>query len=154
MRLGSYGRPLRPVSREHPITLPFAAIRQGLWETHDDHLGTDFGTPIGTPAVASEAGMIINIEYDRPSLPLIQRGWGNCVYLQAGNDLYIYGHLSEISVAIGQVVSAGQIIVKTGQSGNCHGQHLHWERRRVNPATGKWEPCATMFFDENGAYYA
>lgn len=145
MALGIYGRPMRPVDKQYVITLPFGAIRYGLWATHDDHWGTDFGCPVGTPCYAAEDGIIFSAE--DPA------GWGHYLMLQSGNDYYIYGHLSEWKVAAGDQVKKGQLIGLTGCTGNCHGPHLHFERRYKG--TAKENVAACVFFDEAGnAYYS
>lgn len=41
----------------------------------------------------------------------------------------LYGHLSEVFVAEGQVVGAGDVIGKVGSTGNSTGPHLHFEIR-------------------------
>jgi murein DD-endopeptidase MepM/ murein hydrolase activator NlpD len=40
-----------------------------------------------------------------------------------------YGHLSDISVAVGQKINAGQRIGRVGSTGRSTGPHLHYETR-------------------------
>jgi murein DD-endopeptidase MepM/ murein hydrolase activator NlpD len=42
----------------------------------------------------------------------------------------LYGHLSSRDVQLGATVTAGQVIGKSGKSGNTTGPHLHYEVRR------------------------
>jgi murein DD-endopeptidase MepM/ murein hydrolase activator NlpD len=42
----------------------------------------------------------------------------------------VYGHLSEILVALKQPVRSGMIIGKVGSTGHSTGAHLHFEVRR------------------------
>jgi len=144
MRIGNYGRPIRPVDKDFCVTLPFGAIRQNLWPTHDDHWGTDFATPIGSNVYAVEDGIILFAQED-------PTGWGHYLVLQSGKDYYIYGHLSEWKVKQGDKVTQGQIIGLTGNTGNSTGPHLHFEHRYDGMLKDNIKPV--VFFDEDGAYY-
>ncbi len=85
----------------------------------------DYGMPIGNDLYASAAGTI-----------LISRssgwngGYGNYVVIKHPNNTQtVYGHMSEVHVTVGQKVSQGQIIGKSGNTGNSTGPHLHFEIR-------------------------
>lgn len=55
-------------------------------------------------------------------------GYGNRIIVNHGrNRLTLYGHLSEISVESGQIVTQGSIIGKMGSTGRSTGDHLHFE---------------------------
>ena len=63
---------------------------------------------------------------------------GNTVVLDHGLGIYtFYGHLSESSVRVGDILEAGDVLGKVGATGRVTGPHLHWgltvERARVNP---------------------
>ena len=65
-------------------------------------------------------------------------GYGNTVEIDHGQGVKTrYGHLSRAGVAEGRRVSAGEIIGRTGKTGNATGVHLHYEiladGRPVNP---------------------
>lgn len=65
-------------------------------------------------------------------------GYGKCVRIaHANNYETLYGHLSRISVKVGQEVTVGQKIGEVGSTGHSTGNHLHYEIRKngkaVNP---------------------
>ncbi|MCX8124118.1 MAG: M23 family metallopeptidase [Spirochaetes bacterium] len=67
-------------------------------------------------------------------------GYGKVVVItHPGGDRTLYGHLSKIIVREGQYVKQGQIIAKSGNTGNSTGPHLHFEIIRkgqhINPYT-------------------
>lgn len=65
-------------------------------------------------------------------------GYGNCVRIAHSNGLEtLYGHLSRITVKVGEDVTAGQKIGEVGSTGRSTGTHLHYEIRKngkaINP---------------------
>ncbi|MFF3914097.1 transglycosylase family protein [Streptomyces sp. NPDC001852] len=86
------------------------------------HTGVDFLVPTGTSVQAAEAGQVV------------AAGWGGAygyqVVIQHADGRYTqYGHLSAISVRIGQNVATGQRIGRSGATGDVTGPHLHFEVR-------------------------
>lgn len=86
------------------------------------HTGVDFLVPTGTSVRAAEAGHVV------------AAGWGGSygyqVVIRHADGRYTqYGHLSAISVRIGQTVGVGQRIGRSGATGNVTGPHLHFEVR-------------------------
>ncbi|MFA6084180.1 M23 family metallopeptidase [Mucilaginibacter sp.] len=65
-------------------------------------------------------------------------GYGNCVRIAHSNNFEtLYGHLSKITVKVGQEVTVGEKIGKIGSTGRSTGNHLHYEIRKngkpINP---------------------
>jgi murein DD-endopeptidase MepM/ murein hydrolase activator NlpD len=65
-------------------------------------------------------------------------GYGNCVRIAHANNFEtLYGHLSRITVRVGQVVEVGEKIGEVGSTGRSTGTHLHYEVRKngkaINP---------------------
>jgi murein DD-endopeptidase MepM/ murein hydrolase activator NlpD len=65
-------------------------------------------------------------------------GYGNCVRIAHANSFEtLYGHLSRITVKVGQDVIAGQKVGEVGSTGRSTGPHLHYEIRQngkaINP---------------------
>jgi murein DD-endopeptidase MepM/ murein hydrolase activator NlpD len=88
------------------------------------HEGIDLPAPTGTPVVAAADGEVV---YAGAGI----RGYGNLVVLQHGGDLLtVYAHNSELFVAQGQGVRAGDRIAAVGQTGHATGPHLHFEVRQ------------------------
>ena len=87
------------------------------------HTGNDYPQPIGTPVYASLDGIVISTN-PGPD-------YGKTVELDHGDGYQtLYGHLSEVLVSVGQKVSKGTIIAKSGDTGNVTGPHLHHEVRK------------------------
>jgi len=90
------------------------------------HTGVDYAVPVGTDVHAVADGKITaanwGAAYGQQLVQSVNGGW------------FIYAHLSATLVKAGDVVSAGQVIAKSGNSGNSSGPHLHVELRN-NP---KW----------------
>ena len=84
------------------------------------------------PVAAAQGGVVVFAGGDRCC------SYGLYIEIQhAGGYSTRYAHLSQFNVSLGQVVSQGQNIGVTGNSGNSTGPHLHFEMRRngqiVNP---------------------
>ena len=95
-----------------------------------NHKGIDIGVPIGTPVYATEdngkvievspndgsAGNKIVVKYDRPD----------------GKSYKVtYMHLNSIDVKEGDIVNAGAVIGKSGNTGASTGPHLHFEVKEL-----------------------
>jgi murein DD-endopeptidase MepM/ murein hydrolase activator NlpD len=96
------------------------------------HNGIDILAAEGTPVRAAETGVVT---YAGSGL----RGFGNAAVLDhGGGSTSLYGHLREIQVKSGDVVSAGSVIGTVGRTGNATTSHLHFELvvdgRSVDPA--------------------
>jgi murein DD-endopeptidase MepM/ murein hydrolase activator NlpD len=94
------------------------------------HSGADLRASTGTPIYAANRGRVVLAKDLFFS--------GNAVYIDHGHGLYTtYLHLSEIGVAVGQVVERGERIGLAGATGRVTGPHLHWGVRlldaRIDP---------------------
>jgi murein DD-endopeptidase MepM/ murein hydrolase activator NlpD len=104
-----------------PVSSPFGLRFLG-WSP-DFHHGVDLAVPVGTAVTAMKKGKV--------AFAGEMSGYGLVVILQHGPHLRtVYGHLSEIMVRQGDEVGGGQVIAKSGQSGNASGAHLHFEIQR------------------------
>lgn len=84
------------------------------------HTGTDIGVPIGSSIYAISDGKVILSGWNG--------GYGYQVKVQHSNGMITtYAHCSKLLVKKGQIVEQGDIIAKSGNTGNSTGPHLHVE---------------------------
>lgn len=84
------------------------------------HKGIDWATPQGTTVAASCGGVVSKAGWGS--------GYGYVVYIDHPDGRQTrYGHLSKITVSVGQKVSQGQKIALSGNTGVSTGPHLHFE---------------------------
>ncbi len=90
----------------------------------------DIGCKIGTRVIAAASGVVIKAESTG-----YNGGYGQVIIISHSNGSQaIYAHLSSVEVSVGQKVSQGQEIGKTGNTGKSTGPHLHFETRGIaNP---------------------
>lgn len=94
------------------------------------HSGIDFELPIASNVVATGDGIVVQSER-HPE-------YGNVISIKHhGGFVSRYAHNSQIFVNSGDVVSKGQLIAKSGNSGRSTGPHLHYEivlnNQAINP---------------------
>lgn len=86
--------------------------------------GINIAVPEGTPIKASEDGVVA---YSGNEL----KGYGNLVLVRhASGHVTAYAHASELLVKRGDTVKRGQVIAKSGQTGNVSSPQLHFEIRK------------------------
>ena len=83
------------------------------------HLGFDLATVQRAPVHASNAGVVVHADF----LGI----YGNCVILDHGLGVQsLYAHLSTSGVKVGDSVTKGQELGRTGSTGLAGGDHLHF----------------------------
>ncbi len=97
---------------------------------HQTHLGIDLASLARAAVLAGNAGRVIHAD----DLGI----YGQCVIIDHGLGLQtLYGHMSQILVNVGDMVTRGQTIGRTGTSGLAGGDHLHYDvlvaGQQVNP---------------------
>jgi len=89
------------------------------------HSGADLRAATGTEIHAANAGKVVLAKDLFFS--------GNAVFIDHGLGVFTtYLHLSEIGVAVGDVVAKGDVIGLAGATGRVTGPHLHWGARVVD----------------------
>lgn len=115
------------------------------------HMGIDMAAVKGTAVKAAAPGKVIRAEKEGDSSG---KGYGNVIeILHKGGFVTRYGHLHDIVVQKGDMVSRGEMIGTVGATGNVRGKgdpsHLHFEiidksGQRHNPL--KYLYCADVAF--------
>lgn len=100
------------------------------------HSGFDITADYGTKIYSIANGKVLLAEFDGTTvegMDAFNDGYGNKVEI-LNNDgrRVVYGHLNEILVKPGDIVSKSTIIGKTGCSGGSRVPHLHIEIRKFN----------------------
>ena len=86
--------------------------------------GINISVPSGTSVRAAEAGTVV---YSGDGL----KGYGNLVLIKHPNGFVTaYGNNGELDVKRGEKVTRGQVIAKSGDTGNVNSPQLHFELRK------------------------
>ena len=86
--------------------------------------GINLAVPEGTPVKAAEDGVVA---YSGNEL----KGYGNLVLIRHSNGyVTAYAHASELLVKRGDTIKRGQVVAKSGQSGEVGSPQLHFEIRK------------------------
>jgi murein DD-endopeptidase MepM/ murein hydrolase activator NlpD len=86
--------------------------------------GINLAVPEGTPIKAAEDGVVA---YAGNEL----KGYGNLVLIRHGNGFVsAYAHASEVLAKRGDQIKRGQVIARSGQTGNVTSPQLHFEIRK------------------------
>lgn len=127
-----------PPVRGFPVTLGYMALWPPYYTADRPHLGTDWGAPHSTPAYCiylNPTRVLAVHRVDAANQPL--DGWGNgslgnCIIFDIGyivgqaTEYYgCYAHMSRIDVKPGDIVTPGQMVGLTGDSGYTDGAHIH-----------------------------
>ncbi len=86
--------------------------------------GIDISVPSGTSVRAAESGVVV---YSGDGL----KGYGNLVLIKHPNGyVTAYANNAELDVKRGEQVKRGQVIAKSGDTGNVNSPQLHFELRK------------------------
>lgn len=109
---------------------------------NEDYYSTDWNSAgdEGKPAVAIAAGTVTQVV--APPCPDVSYGCEVRV-AHAGGYSTIYGHFSNVAVAVNDTVAAGTVLGYVGNTGNSDGAHLHLSFRYNNGASRYPSPMFT-----------
>ena len=124
-----------------PITNPVLSSSFGYrWGRL--HAGEDFAVDIGTPLASMSTGTVI--------FAGAESGFGNLVQVRYWDGtISYYGHMSQVSVTVGEPVDPGQIVGLSGNTGHSTGPHLHLE---IHPDGGQAVDPLPWLTQHNIAY--
>lgn len=104
----------------YSITSDFGLRAHPITGRMSQHNGVDIGVNEGTDIVAVESGKIIDARNSS--------SYGNVIEIDHGNGRTTkYAHLKSMQVAVGDMVTKGQKIGLSGNTGQSKGAHLHFE---------------------------
>lgn len=103
--------------------------------------GWDYGMSVGTP-IDSIGGTIVKIS-DNQNDP---NGWGRQVWVRdAAGNIHQYGHLGSVgNFSVGDTITDGTVIGKSGNSGSSTGAHLSYD---IQSPEGKYIDPSTIWTD-------
>lgn len=109
------------------------------------HYGTDVAVPVGTSVLAAASGIVA---YVGNGEDIGNSGCGNQVWIlhEGGKYMTMYNHCSVLKVTKGQVVTEGQVIALSGNTGLSTGPHLDF-RVYISAAYATYDKVAGDYVD-------
>ena len=117
------GGPMQwPIAGHYKITSNYGMRVHPITGVYKLHTGVDISASIGTEFTAIANGIVVKAGYNS--------AYGNMVIIDHGGGVQtLYAHGSEIVATLGQVVNAGDVVLKVGSTGYSTGPHAHFEVR-------------------------
>lgn len=126
----TYASSMKPSARGFIIPLAHGVVTSyyggrihPIFGTASHHDGMDLANSTGTTIMASQKGEVVYADW--------LWGFGYAVMVYHGSAGYdyttLYGHMSSISVDVGDGVARGQKLGEVGSTGNSTGPHLHFQ---------------------------
>jgi septal ring factor EnvC (AmiA/AmiB activator) len=105
------------------VTQRFGKTKSREFNTTFESAGLQIRSPHGTPIKAVASGRVRYADWFQ--------GYGKLVILDHGRGYYsLYAQASDLFVAPGDTVSAGQVIASVGDTGSLVGDSLYFEVRK------------------------
>jgi murein DD-endopeptidase MepM/ murein hydrolase activator NlpD len=104
------------------------------WNGDHGHEGTDYSVLVGTPVGAAKDG---TVEFAGTGNGF--DNYGNYIVIDHGDGTHsYYAHLSGFDVEEGDIVTQGQLIGESGNTGRSSGPHLHFSIRKDGDTSGPY----------------
>lgn len=140
-----------PISPFKGYSSGFGGRFHPVLEQRKFHYGLDFVAKVGTDILAPGDGIVEYAGFN-------SGGFGNLIILSHNFGFKTYfAHLNEIDVKVGDFITKGTVIGKSGNTGRSSGPHLHYEihylGKRMDPKNfAKWslENYDYIFKNEKG----
>ena len=119
-----------PIPGHYTITSNYGMRTHPITGVYKLHTGVDISAKTGDNFVAMAYGVVTKAGYNS--------AYGNMVIIDHGGGVQtLYAHGSSIEVEVGDIVNAGDVVLKVGSTGYSTGPHAHFEIRingeTVNP---------------------
>ena len=111
----------------YKISSGFGKRKAPIKGASSDHNGVDLAVPVNTAVVAPMDGVVEKV-YEN------SKGGKQLIIRHSDGSRSGYAHLNAYQVNIGDVVSKGQKIALSGNTGNSSGPHLHFTYKNANGA--------------------
>lgn len=109
-----------PLPGHYSISCYFGMRIHPITKKYSMHTGIDIPAPKGTKICSANAGEVIFAKWNT--------AYGNCVMVDhGGGKVTLYGHMSKMSVSVGQSVAKGDKLGEVGSTGYSTGNHLHFQ---------------------------
>ncbi len=111
-----------PIAGHYTITSNYGMRVHPITGVYKLHTGVDISATLGTEFRAIANGVVVKAGYNS--------AYGNMVIIDHGGGVQtLYAHGSEIVANLGQIVNAGDVVLKVGSTGYSTGPHAHFEVR-------------------------
>ena len=121
----------------------FREVREAFDARTGHHIGADLQTAEGDEVWAADGGTVILAEE--------HLSYGLLVEIDHGNGLVsLYGHLSDITVSVGDKVAPLDVVGHVGETGVATSPHLHFELRRDDVPINPFEYLPDIPVNYNG----
>lgn len=107
---------------------------------YSSHTGVDFPAYTNTPVHATMAGKVVFVGPNG--------AWGNLVVIENNGYQIWLAHLNSFEVYEGQIVSRGDVVALSGDTGNSTGPHLHYGVQKQSDSGRLWINPAEFFGDD------